>query len=72
MKLYARQEVTTDPVLKQHGKIDPKRHRDVVLYRDPECTRKVGAHPWHHASKPDGRHKTTMLNCARYALVWVK
>ena len=72
MKLYARKEVTTDPVLSQYGKIDPKRHLDVALYHDPECTLKAGTHPWHHASKPTRRNKTAMLNCNRYDLAWVE
>lgn len=59
---------STESLLKRNyfGKLD------CVLYYDPECTQLAGRYPWHSSSKPRKSSKYTILNCYRYALVWLE
>ena len=69
--VYARYEPTTDAVyLERLAGLNKK--RDVVIYRDAECTEVKARFSWHFKSKPTRRSKRVMLNCYQWALEWVK
>jgi hypothetical protein len=63
---YARREPTTDRMIECKGK------RDVVVYRDCECTFFMARFPWYYGSKPTKRNRYTVLNCFRYRLEWME
>jgi hypothetical protein len=66
--LYARYEPTNDYVVLSQG---VKGKRDVCIYQDKECTLVKARIPWHQSGRPTKASKTTMLNCYRWALVWL-
>ena len=45
--------------------------RDVVVYRDQQCTSVYCRIPGEYTSKPTRRNRWIVLNCFRYRLVWV-
>lgn len=74
LPVYVRKEPTTDCVLiaaveRGQCKLD-KRHRDVVAYRDPDCTLLFARWPWFYTSKPTRRNRTVKLNCYQWKAVW--
>jgi hypothetical protein len=76
--LYLRREPTTDSVLLAHlltlphVKLDRPYWMDVRAYYDRACKSPAGCWPWHYdQSKPTRRNRWTMLNCVRYAVVWL-
>jgi hypothetical protein len=61
--VYARHETSVDnPTTFQ---------RDVVVYRDAAATQLLGRFPSHYSGKPRPYHDKVMLNCTRFALVWL-
>lgn len=67
--LYARREPSTDPVLKTYA--PGSKRNDVVFYRDAACTRPYGRWAWHVSPAPNRRRRSIVLNCFRWAVVWV-
>ena len=68
MKIYARQEPTTDDII---NKYHPKNNKkDTVFYHDKDCKQKYCRIPWHHSNRPVSR-KTVTLNCFNYQIEWV-
>ena len=51
----------------------PVRSADVVAYSDKECCKPLARWdgPW-KTNKPRKGCKTTMLNCCRFAVVWLE
>lgn len=72
LPLYLRREPTTDPVSLAYC---PPRQlatlRDVVAYRDPECTERAARWPWHYSNKPTRRNRRVMFNCYRWSARWL-
>jgi hypothetical protein len=74
--VYLRREQTTDSVLLNHlptlphVKLDRPYWMDVQAYSDPSGENPIGRWPWHY-TKPTRRNRWTMLNCFRYAVVWI-
>ena len=66
--LYASKEPTTDDIWHKHG--TGPTPLDVVLRKEKHGL-EYARIPWHHASKPDRRHKYKMLNCYWFHLEWV-
>lgn len=67
LTLFGRREPTTDPVARAYGLSNLS---DVVLYKDPQCTRPVARYHCDHSKKPTRRNKYVMHNCFRYRLQW--
>lgn len=64
--VYARREPTTDAMVQCEGM------RDVVYYRDAECTQFYAREPWYYRYKPTRRNKHVTLNCYLYRLIWME
>jgi len=68
MKIYARQDPTTDEVLKEYS---PKAKRfDTVFYKDKKATKFYCRWPWHYSNRPVSRKRVT-LNCYNWQIVWI-
>jgi len=68
LTLYLRREPTTDPVFLRYGK---GRKWDVCYYGDAAATKFKARCNWYYRSKPKRNHKTTMLDCYRWDVVWL-
>ena len=68
LKLYARQEPTTDAIIKKYA---PKANKkDTVFYKDKGATQFYARWQWDQGGRPVKR-KTVVLNCYRWAIVWI-
>ena len=73
LPLYLRREPTLDPVAIQHkasfrgGRL-PK---DVVAYRDSECTVRAFCCPWHYSTKPRRNQRRVTFNCWIWEARWL-
>lgn len=68
MKLYARQEKTTDSATLQYWPETKK--KDTVFYKDRNCSSFYCRIPWYHSNRPM-RRKSVVLNCYRWDVEWV-
>lgn len=68
IKIYVRREPSTDSATLGLGL---KGKYDVQAYKDEACTERFGRWMWYLSTKPDRRNKTAMVNCCRWALVWL-
>lgn len=68
LTLYARREPTTDPVSVACG---CGHRKDVVLYKDANCTTPAVRYRWDLSNTPRKRNKTVMHNCFRFRLQWI-
>ena len=66
LNVYAKRETTTDSLVKYNTK-----KKDIVFYRDSNCTEVFCRMPWHSSNKPNKNSKTIMLNCYKWAIVWI-
>jgi hypothetical protein len=69
LTLYLRREPTVDSAWLQYG--DGRPRWDVRYYGDPKCQNLKGICPWYYSSKPRRGCRTTVLNCYRWAVVWL-
>lgn len=65
--LFAREEPTCDPVVRDYG---PRGAKDTVFYTDEACTKVYARWSWAVRCRPVRRRAVT-LNCYRWALSWV-
>lgn len=73
LTVYARKEPTTDAQQLKFLFADDRelaKLRDVVIYKDRECTRRYATFRW-DSNKPDKRNKYITLNCYQWRLEWV-
>lgn len=63
---YARKEPATDALLKKV----PFKRINVQIYNDKECKKPYARFMWYQ-KKPKFRARTIVINCFRWALVWV-
>lgn len=68
LKVYARRELTVDPVALAHG---CRQKKDTVFYRDEACTDVMARKPWHQSGHPRKNSKVVTLNCWNWQLQWV-
>ena len=69
LTLYARREPSADSVLLKYA---PQAKRfDVVFYADHKATQPKGRFMWFSAGNLRPTHKTVMLNCYRWRMVWL-
>jgi hypothetical protein len=69
LTLYLRREPTVDPVWLQYG--EGLTRWDVRCYSDLECQNLKGIFSWWHTNKPCRGCRTVILNCWRWAVVWL-
>lgn len=72
--LYLRREPASDPVslcLERAVPGSTKRLTNVVIYRDPECTKFAGRFAPDSTTAPRRGAKTMVLNCARWPIQWL-
>ena len=69
MDIYARLEDTTDDIFLKYGQ--GKMKKDVVLYKDKQCSNEFARIPWHYKNRPDRRYKHIKLNCYNYQITWI-
>lgn len=50
----------------------PSKKQDVAAFSDPEGKNEIARWCWAYSNKPKRNHKTTMLNCVRYNITWIK
>lgn len=67
LTLFVRKEPTTDTIALNHGQ---NFRRDVVFYRDEQCTQFVARWPWHN-SPPRKSKKSITLNSYLWNMSWV-
>lgn len=69
LPVYLRREPTTDRVLREFHP-DTKK-RDVVAYRDPECSQPYARWSWWYRNNPTRAYKRVTLNCWTWRVVWL-
>lgn len=73
LAMYLRREPTADAMTRTAcSRYGGRLPLDTVAYRDPQCRVIAGRWPWHYqASKPRRGCRSIMLNCYRWAAVWL-